>query len=164
MFKVKLMKHYPYLLISIFFFLSACAGVDSQTKKSFRNIENTIALKDLTTSDYRKMDASSQLESAIEEMISRSMFVLTQENPKYVLKYKVLGYDEGNRITRFATFGISKAAHGRLEVKAALFEHGEMVGAWTIDSWVKGGVTGGDPVTLFQQAADEIMDRLRGDF
>ena len=158
------MKHYPYLLIFIFFFLSACAGVDSQTKKSFRNIENTIALKDLTTSDYRKMDASSQLESAIEEMISRSMFVLTQENPKYVLKYKVLGYDEGNRIARFATFGISKASHAKLEIKAALFEQGDMVGAWTIDSWVKGGGTGGDPNTLFQQAAEEIMNHLRGDF
>jgi len=158
------MKNHPYFLISIFFFLSACAGVDSQTKKSYQNTENTISLKDLTSEGYKMMDAGSQLESAIEDMISRSMFVLTQKNPKYVLKYKVLGYDEGNRITRFATFGISKAAHGRLEVKAALFEHGEMVGAWTIDSWVKGGVTGGDPATLFQQAADEIMDRLRGDF
>ena len=158
------MKNHPYFLISIFFFLSACVGVDSQTKKSFQNTENTISLKDLTSEGYKMMDAGSQLESAIEDMISRSMFVLTQKNPKYVLKYKVLDYDEGNRITRFATFGISKAAHGKLEVKAALFEHGEMVGAWTIDSWVKGGITGGDPVTLFQQAADEIMDRLRGDF
>ena len=118
----------------------------------------------MTSKDYKLMDAGSQLESAIEDMIASSMFIVTQENSKYVLKYKVLDYYEGNRVTRFSTFGISKAAHGRLEVKAALFEHGEMVGAWTSDSWVKGGVTGGDPVTLFQQAADEIMDRLRGAF
>ena len=157
------MKHYLCVPISIFFFLS-CSGVDSQIKKSFKNTENTIALKDMTSRDYRMMDAGSQLESAIEDMISRSMFILTQDNPKYVLKYKVLNYYEGNRVVRFSTFGISKAAHGRLEVKAALFEHGDIVGAWTIDSWIKGGITGGDPGTLFQQAADEIMNHLRGDF
>ena len=158
------MKRYNYFFISTFIILSACAGVDSQIKKVFKNVENTIALKDITSDDYRMMDAGSQLESAIEDMISRSMFVLTQENPKYVLKYKVLDYYEGNRVTRFSTFGISKAAHAKLEVKVALFEHGDMVGAWTIDSWLKGGVTGGDPGTLFQQAADEIMNHLRGDF
>ena len=158
------MKLYTYFFISTFIILSACAGVDSQIKKSFKNVENTIALKDMTSSDYRMMDAGSQLESAIEDMISRSMFVLTQENPKYILKYKVLNYYEGDRVLRFSTFGISKAAHAKLEVKVALFIHGDMVGAWTIDSWLKGGVTGGDPATLFQQAADEIMDYLRGDF
>ena len=79
------MKHYPHFLVSIFIFLSACAGADSQTRKSFKNTENTIALKDLTSEGYKMMDAGSQLESAIEDMISRSMFVLTQENPKYVL-------------------------------------------------------------------------------
>ena len=158
------MKHFPYLLISIFLFLSACAGVDSQIKKRFRNTDNTIALKDLTSRDYKRMDAGSQLESALEDLIFRSMFILTHESPKYILKYKIMNYKEGNRITRFSTFGISKAAHAKLEIKAALFEHGEMVGAWTIDSWVKGGITGGDPGTLFQEAADEIMVHLRGDF
>ena len=158
------MKHLPYLLTSIFITFSACSGVDSQIKKSFANIENTIALKDMTSKDYKLMDAGSQLELAIEDMIARSMFIVTQENPKYVLKYKVLDYYEGNRVTRFSTFGISEASHAKLEVKAALFEQGDMVGAWTIDSWVKGGVTGGDPNTLFQEAAEEIMNHLRGDF
>ena len=158
------MKKYSCLLIVIFLFLSACAGVNSETKKSFKNTENTIVLKDLTSQNYRMMDAGSQLESALEDMISRSMFVLSQGNSKYVLKYKILGYKEGSRVTRFATFGISEEAHGRLEVKVALFENGDMVGAWTVDSWIKGGVTGGDPGTLFEQAANEIMDHLRGDF
>ena len=158
------MKHLLYLFTSVFIIFSACSGVDSQTKKSFTNIENTIALKDMTSNDYKLMDAGSQLESAIEDMIARSMFFVTQENPKYVLKYKVLDYYEGNRVTRFSTFGISEASHAKLEVKAALFEQGDMVGAWTIDSWVKGGVTGGDPNTLFQEAAEEIMNHLRGDF
>lgn len=145
-------------------FLSACAGVDSQTKKSFKNTENTIALKDLTSRDYSMMDAGAQLESALEQKLSQSMFVLSHEHPKYLLKYKVTDYQEGNRITRFATFGISKAAHGRLQVRAALFEDGDKVGAWIIDAWIKGGITGGDPGTLFQQAAEEIMTHLRGDF
>ena len=158
------MKHLLYLFTSVFIIFSACSGVDSQIKKSFANIENTIALKDMTSKDYKLMDAGSQLELAIEDMIARSMFIVTQENPKYVLKYKVLDYYEGNRVTRFSTFGISKASHAKLEVKAALFEQGDMVGAWTIDSWVKGGVTGGDPNTLFQEAAEEIMSHLRGDF
>ena len=158
------MKHLPYLLASVVIIFSACSGVDSQTKKSFANTENTIALKDMTSKDYKLMDAGSQLESAIEDMIARSMFIATQDNPKYVLKYKVLDYYEGDRVTRFSTFGISKASHAKLEIKAALFEQGDMVGAWTIDSWVKGGVTGGDPNTLFQEAAEEIMSHLRGDF
>ena len=158
------MKLYSCLLISTVIFLHACAGVDSQIKKSFKNTENTIALKDLTSMDYKMMDAGSQLESAIEDTISHSMYVLSNRNPKYILKYKILDYNEGNRVQRFSTFGISKAAHGKLEVKVALFEHGEMVGAWTIDSWIKGGVTGGDPGTLFQKVADKIMNHLRGDF
>ena len=158
------MRYCFYLSISIVLFLSGCIGVDSEIKKSFKNTENTISLKDMTTSNYKMMDAGSQLESAIEDVISNSMFILTLENPKYVLKYKILDYDEGNRVTRFSTFGISTAAHAKLEVKAALFENSSMVGAWTIDSWVKGGITGGDPAALFQQAADQIMNHLRGDF
>lgn len=116
----------------------------------------------MTSRDYRMMDAGSQLESAIEDMISRSMFILTQENPKYILKYKVLNYNEGNRVHRFSTFGISEAAHAKLEIKAALYKNGGMVGAWTVNSWLKGGVTGGDPATMFQHAAEEIMGYLRG--
>ena len=157
------MKYYSCcFLLSTFIFFNACSGSNSQIKKSFNNSENTISLKDMTSSDYRMMDAGSQLESAIEDMISRSMFVLTHENPKYILKYKVSDYYEGNRVARFSTFGISKSSHAKLEIKAALFEDGDMVGAWTIDSWVKGGVTGGDPGTLFQKAASEIMNHLRG--
>lgn len=158
------MKFYPYFIISIFLFFSACAGVDSRTNKSFKNIENTIALKNLTAGDHKMMDAGSQLESALEDMIARSMFIVTQENPRYVLKYKILDYKKGSRVGRFSTLGLAKSAQGKLEVKAALYNDGERVGAWTVNSWVKGGITGGDPGTLFQKAADEIMTHLRGDF
>ncbi len=158
------MKYYSYFIISIFLFFSACAGVSSQTNKSFKNTENTIALKDLTARDHRMMDVGSQLESALENTIARSMFIITHEDPKYILKYKVLDYSKGSRLGRFSTFGISKSAHAKLEVKVALYDEGEKVGAWTIDAWVKGGPLGGSPARLFQKAADEIMNHLHGDF
>ena len=145
-------------------FFSACAGVSSQTNKSFKNTENTIALKDLTARDHRMMDVGSQLESALENTIARSRFIITHEDPKYILKYKVLDYSKGSRLGRFSTFGISKSAHAKLEVKVALYDEGEKVGAWTIDAWVKGGPLGGSPARLFQKTADEIMNHLHGDF
>jgi len=141
------MKHYSYFIISIFLFFSACVGVSSQTNKNFKNTENTIALKDLTARDHEMMDAGSQLEDALEDTIARSVFIITHENPKYILKYKVLNYRKGRALSK-----------STLEVKAALYDEGDMVGAWTVDAWVRGV-----KARLFQKAADEIMRHLRGD-
>ena len=141
------MKYYSYFIISIFLFFSACAGVSSQTNKNFKNTENTIALKDLTARDYEIMDAGSQLEDALEDTIARSVFIITHENPKYILKYKVLNYRKGRAFSK-----------STMEVKAALYDEGDMVGAWTVDAWVRGV-----KARLFQKAADEIMRHLRGD-
>ena len=80
------------------------------------------------------------------------------------IKYKILKYHKGSRLGRFATFGLSSSAQGRLEVKVALYDEGERVGAWIVDAWVKGGLLGGSPNELFQKAADEVMGHLRGDF
>ena len=125
-------------------FFSACAGVSSQTNKNFKNTENTIAIKDLTSRDHEMM--GSQLEDALEDTIARSVFIVTREDPKYILKYKVLNYRKGH---------ISKST---LEVKAALYDEGDMVGAWTVEAWVRGV-----KARLFQKTADEIMRHLRGD-
>jgi hypothetical protein len=141
------MKYYFYLIISIFLFFSACSGVDSRVNKSFKNTENTIALKDLTARDHEMMDAGSQLEDALEDTIARSVFIITHENPKYILKYKVLNYRKGSAFSK-----------STMEVKAALYDEGDMVGAWTVDAWVRGV-----KARLFQKAADEIMRHLRGD-
>ena len=141
------MKYYSYFIISIFLFFSACAGVSSQTNKSFKNTENTIVLKDLTSRDHEMMDAGSQLEDALEDTIARSVFIITHEDAKYILKYKVLNYTKGRALSK-----------STLEVKAALYDEGERVGAWTIDAWVRGV-----KARLFQKAADEIMRHLRGD-
>ena len=141
------MKYYFYFIISIFLFFSACVGVSSQTNKNFKNTENTIAIKDLTSRDHEMMDAGSQLEDAQEDTKARSVFIVTREDPKYVLKYKVLNYRKGRALSK-----------SPLEVKAALYDEGDMVGAWTVEAWVRGV-----KARLFQKAADEIMRRLHGD-
>ena len=141
------MKYYSYFIISIFLFFSACAGVSSQTNKNFKNTETTIAIKDLTSRDHEMMDAGSQLEDALEDTIARSVFIITHENPRYILKYKVLNYRKGRALSK-----------STLEVKAALYDEGDMVGAWTVEAWVRGA-----KARLFQKAADEIMRHLRGD-
>jgi len=141
------MKHYSYFIISTFLFFSACVGVSSQTNKNFKNTESTIALKDLTARDHEMMDAGSQLEDALEDTISRSVFIITHENPKYILKYKVLNYRKGRALSK-----------STLEVKAALYDEGDMVGAWTVEAWIRGV-----KARLFQKTADEIMRHLRGD-
>ena len=121
------MKNQFYFIVSFLLFFSACTGVDSRVKKSFKNTENTIYLKNLTPSGYEVMDAGSQLEYALEDEIGRSMFIVTRESPKYVLKYKVLRYKKGSRLGRFSSFGLLKSTQGQLEVKAALYEDGDKV-------------------------------------
>ena len=141
------MKHYPYFIVSTFLFFSACAGVSSQTNKNFQNTDNTIVIKDLTSRDHEMMDAGSQLEDALEDTIARSVFIITHEDAKYILKYKVLNYTKGRALSK-----------STLEVKAALYDEGDMVGAWTVEAWIRGV-----KARLFQKTADEIMRHLRGD-
>ena len=73
-----------------------------------------------------------------------------------------MSYKKGSRLGRFSSFGIATSAHAKLEVKVALYDEGEKVGAWTINAWVKGGPFGGSPRRLFKKAASEIMNYLRG--
>ena len=60
--------------------------------------------------------------------------------------------------------GFSDSAKAKLRVKAALFDGQNMVGAWEVDSWVKGGLTGGTDKDLFERAAKEITSHFKGDF
>jgi len=55
-------------------------------------------------------------------------------------------------------------AKAELRVKAALYDRGSMVGAWEVNSWVLGGITGGSEDNLYDSAAQEIAYHLRGDF
>ena len=144
--------------------LPACSGVDSVTKKRWSNSENTISIVDMTSRDFRLMDAGSKLQGAVEEQLEFTGYVLAGKNARYHLKFKVMQFDEGSRMARIATMGIYESAKGELRVKAALFDGGNMVGAWEVISWVSGGITGGSEQDLFNSAAQEIADHLRGDF
>ena len=142
----------------------ACSGVDSVTKKRWSNSENTISIVDMTSRDFRLMDAGSKLQGAVEEQLEFTGYVLAGKTARYHLKFKVMQFDEGSRMARIATMGIYESAKGELRVKAALFDGGDMVGAWEVNSWVSGGITGGSEQDLFNSAAQEIADHLRGDF
>ena len=144
--------------------LPACSGVDSVTKKRWSNSENTISIVDMTSRDFRLMDAGSKLQGAVEEQLEFTGYVLAGKTARYHLKFKVMQFDEGSRMARIATMGIYESAKGELRVKAALFDGGDMVGAWEVNSWVSGGITGGSEQDLFNSAAQEIADHLRGDF
>ena len=152
------------ILIVLLIALPACAGVDSVTKKSWSNSENTISIVDMTSKDYRLIDAGSKLQGAIEETLEMTGYILAGKNARYHLKYKIIEFDEGNRMARLATMGMSDSARAQLRVKAALYDNGNMVGAWEVDSWVSGGVTGGSEDNLYEFAAKEIAEHLRGDF
>ena len=41
-------------------------------------------------------------------------------------------------------------------------ESDAMIGAWEVESWVSGGITGGSEETLFNEAAKEIVDHMKG--
>ncbi len=144
--------------------LPACSGVDSVTKKRWSNSENTISIVDMTSRDFRLMDAGSKLQGTVEEQLEFTGYVLAGKTARYHLKFKVMKFDEGSRMARIATMGISESAKGELRVKAALYDSGDMVGAWEVNSWVSGGITGGSEQDLFDSAAQEIADHLRGDF
>jgi hypothetical protein len=158
------MKLISKILIFSLLFLSACSGVDSITKKRYQNSENTIVLIDMTARDFDLQDAGSQLQGAIEDAMVMTSYALAGENARYSLKYKILEFDEGSRWARIATMGLADSAKGKLRVKAALFDGSEMVGAWEVNSWIKGGPTGGSDQEMFDEAAKEIVNHLRGDF
>jgi hypothetical protein len=152
------------ILIMLLMALPACSGVDSVTKKRWSNSENTISIIDMTSKDFRLMDAGSQLQGAIEEKLEMTGYILAGKSARYHLKYKIMEFDKGNRMARIATMGMSDSAKAQLRVKVALYDNGNMVGAWEVDSWISGGVIGGSEDDLYDFAAKEIADHLRGDF
>ena len=160
----EIMPWIPKFLIVLLVALPACSGVDSVTKKRWSNSENTLSIVDMTSKDFRLIDAGSKLQGAIEETLEMTGYILAGKNARYHLKYKIIEFDEGNRMARLATMGMSDSARAQLRVKAALYDNGNMVGAWEVDSWVSGGVTGGSEDNLYELAAKDIAEHLRGDF
>jgi hypothetical protein len=151
-------------LILVLLILPACSGVDSVTKKRWSNSENTISIVDMTSRDFSLLDAGSKLQGAVEEQLQFTGYTLSGKNARYQLKIKIMEFREGSRAVRIATMGLADSARGQLRAKVALYDRGSMVGAWEVDSWVAGGVTGGTEDDLFEAAAAEIADHLRGDY
>ena len=152
------------ILVVLLVVLPACSGVDSVTKKRWSNTENTISIVDITSRDFRLMDAGSKLQGAIEEQLQFTGYILAGKNARYQLKFKVMQFDEGSRMARIATMGISESAKGKLRVRAALYDSGNKVSALVVNSWISGGITGGSEQNLYDSAATEIAGHLRGDF
>lgn len=160
----RIMKFITKILILSILLLPACSGVGSVTKKRYANSENTIVLIDMTSRDFDLQDAGAQLQGAIEDAMVDTSYALAGESARYRLKYKVREFDPGSRIGRIASMGFADSAKSKLRVKVALFDGRDMVGAWEVNSWVKGGPTGGSEEKLFERAAKEITSHLRGDF
>ncbi len=143
-------------------FLGGCSGAETIVKKDFRNNDNTLAIVDSTSSRGGLLDAGSRLLGSLEDALLNTLFILSDDDPKYKLKFKITKFKEGSRISRLATLGMSNSAKGQLRVKAALFRGRVMVGAWEVETWVKGGMTGGSDEDLFDQAAKEIVSHMKG--
>ncbi len=155
----------PLLFFTLMVFLiPACSGAQPEVKKSWRNSKNSLLISDLTPNEYPLTEAGTRLLDTLEEKVDGTGFIPSGKEARYELKYKVMEFDEGSRFGRIATFGVSNSAHARLKVKAALYKEGNLVGRWVVDSWVKGGITGGSSSNLFQKAAEEIASNLKGKF
>ncbi len=152
------------LLLLLALFICACSGAQSEIKKSWRNTANTLRIEDMTRERDGFLDASTRLHAALDQSIQQTGFLLAGKEAKFKLKYKIVEYHSGSRLGRLATFGTASSAHAQLEVKVALYDEDQMVGGWVVNSWLKGGWTGGSEEKLFIKAAEEIAGHLKGDF
>ena len=144
--------------------LISCSGSDTIIKKNWDSKARTIYIQDLTNSEESYMDASSRLLAVLEESIVDTIFVLDEDNPVFKLKFKVTEYQGGSRFARLATLGASNSARAKLQVKAALYQGQDMLGAWEVNTWINGGMAGGSEEELFDKAADEIITHMKGSY
>ncbi len=144
--------------------LGACTGTKTVTHKRWDKHLNTVYLRDITVKNNSLQEAGSRLQLALEKQLDDSLFILVEEpkETKYELKYKIIRYNEGNRLKRLATFGVDEGSRALLNVKIALIGKEGILGAWQVKTWVKGGLTGGSDDELFSQAAEQILQHLRG--
>ena len=144
-------------------FLAACTGTETHVKKKFDTSETSVVLIDLTPHKDEFLQAGASMESALEEALAQTMFVVSDNEGRYLLKYKIVKYQGGSRAGRVASLGLSEKSRVYLKVKVAMFdETDEMVGAWEVESWVSGGIIGGSENTVFQEAAEEIVNHMKG--
>ncbi len=144
--------------------LGACTGAETVTHKRWEQHLNRVYLNDITVKNNSLKEAGSQLRLALEKRLDDSLFIVGEEpkQAKYELKYKITQFEEGSRLKRLATFGIDEGSRALLNVKIALIGKEGTLGAWQVKTWVNGGLTGGSEDELFTQAAEQILQHLRG--
>ncbi len=153
-----------FIIVALLFIFSACTGVDSVTKKSWRNDSNSIVIEDMTPQNENLLDASSTLQGILEDLIQiNTSYVITRDTARYELKFRVLEYQEGSRVSRLVTLGMADFAKAQLRVKVGLFDGKTMLGFWEVEAWVNGGIIGGSHSQVFDDAAMEIVEHLKGD-
>ncbi len=121
----------------------------------------------MTSRGDELMNAGAQLHRSLEESLLKTNFVVgsSDEDTNYKLKYKVVEYEEGSRVKRFAALGVlSKSGQANVKVKVALFANNKLVGRWDVESWLNDGFFGGSSNAIFHKAAEEIVDHLKGDY
>ena len=123
-----------------------------------------VYLHDITVKNNSFQEAGSQLRLALEKRLDDSLFIVGEnlKEAKYELKYKITQFEEGSRLKRLATFGIDDGSQAVLNVKVALIGKEGTLGAWQVKTWVKGGLTGGSEDKLFSQAAEQILQHMKG--
>ncbi len=144
--------------------LSACTGAKSITHKRWDQHRNTVYLLDITVQNNGLEKAGDRLRLALEDRLGDSIFLVGEDpkQAKYQLKYKITEFKKGNRLKRLATFGIDDGSRAMLNVKIALIGKEGVLGAWQVQTWVRGGLAGGSDQKLFTQAADKILKHLKG--
>ena len=144
--------------------LSACTGTQTVTHKRWEKDLNRVYLRDITVKNDSLQSAGSRLRLALENKLDDSILILGEEpgEAKYQLKYKIIQFEEGNRLKRLATFGIDEGSRALLNVKVALIGKEGVLGAWQVKTWVKGGIMGGSQEKLFTEAAEQILQHMKG--
>jgi len=152
------------ICLALILALSACTGSQTVTHKRWEKDLNLVYLRDITPKSSTLGEAGSRLRLALENRLDDSLFIVGEEPKlaKYELKYKVIRYEEGNRLKRLATFGIDEGSKALLNVIIALIGKEGTLGAWQVKTWVKGGIIGGSKEKLFSQAAEQILQHMKG--
>ena len=150
--------------LALIMVLGACTGAQTVTHKRWEKDLNRVYLRDITAKSNSLGEAGSRLRLALERRLDDSLFIVGEEpkEAKYELKYKIIRFDGGNRLKRLATFGIDEGSRALLNVKVALIGKEGILGAWQVKTWVKGGITGGSEDKLFSEAAEQILQHLKG--
>ena len=155
---------HKWIVIGLVLALGACTGAETVTHKRWEKHQNRVYLHDITVKNESLQEAGSKLRLALENELDDSLFIVGEEpkQSKYELKYKITEFDEGSRLKRLATFGIDDGSRALLNVKVALIGKEGTLGAWQVKTWVKGGIMGGSKDKLFSEAAEQILQHLKG--